>query len=81
MNLALKMNRCAACGSTEVRLENGRYDCPACGASLDHGMSSADLERLQRALLGGDDAAAQELRSRYKNLDITTWSSARRLQN
>ena len=81
MNVALKMNRCAACGSTDVKVENGMYTCRACGESLDHGMSGADLERGQRVMLGGDTKAAQELRNRYKNLDITTWSSADRLQN
>lgn len=44
-------------------------------------MSGADLERIQRAMLGGDTKTAQELRGKYKNLDITTWSSADRLQN
>ena len=81
MNAALKMNRCAACGSTDVKVENGMYICRACGESLDHGMSGADLERIQHAVLGGDVKTARELRSRYKNLDITTWSSADRLQN
>ena len=81
MNAALKMNRCAACGSSDVKVENGMYICRACGESLDHGMSGADLERIQRAMLGGDTKTAQELRSKYKNLDITTWSSADRLQN
>ena len=81
MNVALKMNRCAACGSTDVKVENGMYTCRACGERLDHGMSGADLERVQRVMLGGDTKAAQELRNRYKNLDITTWSSADRLQN
>ena len=81
MNAALKMNRCAACGSTDVKVENGVYTCRACGESLDHSMSGADLERIQRAMLGGDAKAAKELRCKYKNLDITTWSSADRLQN
>lgn len=81
MNVALKMNRCAACGSSDVKVENGTYICCTCGERLDHGMSGADLERVQRAMLGGDAKTAQELRSKYKNLDITTWSSADRLQN
>lgn len=81
MNTAWKMNRCAACGSTDVKVEQGTYTCRACGEKLDHGMSGADLERIQKALLGGDGKLARELRARYKNLDITTWSSADRLQN
>jgi len=81
MNSALKMNRCAVCGSSDVKVENGLYQCRACGSELDHGMSGADLERIQRAALGGDVKVAQELRARYKNLDITTWSGADRLQN
>ena len=81
MNNALKMNRCAACGSTDVSVENGVYTCRTCGQKLDHGMSAADLEQIQRAVLAGDEAAAKKLRARYKHLDITTWSSADRLQN
>ena len=81
MYAALKMNRCAACGSSDVKVENGMYTCRACGERLDHGMSGTDLERIQRAMLGGDAKTARELRSKYKNLDITTWSSAERLQN
>ena len=81
MNAALKMNRCAACGSTDVKVENGVYTCRACGESLDHGMSGADLERIQHAVLDGDTKKARELRGKYRNLDITTWSSADRLQN
>ena len=81
MNVALKMNRCAACGSTDVKVADGVYTCLACGERLDHGMSGTDLERIQRVMLGGDTKMAQELRSKYKNLDITTWSSADRLQN
>jgi len=81
MNAALKMNRCAACGSSDVKVEKGMYVCRTCGERLDHGMSGADLERVQRAMLGGDAKTAQELRGKYRNLDITTWSSADRLQN
>ena len=81
MNAALKTNRCAACGSTDVKVENGTFVCPACGARMDHGMSGADLEKIHRAVLGGDTKIARELRAKYKNLDITTWSSEDRLQN
>ena len=81
MNSALKMNRCAACGSTDVTVEKGMYTCRTCGKTLDHGMNAADLEQIQRAVLGGDKEAARELRGKYRNLDITTWSSADRLQN
>lgn len=81
MNTVFKMNRCAVCGSSDVKVENGLYKCRVCGSELDYGMSGADLERIQRAVLGGDTTAAQALRARYKNLDITTWSSADRLQN
>jgi len=78
---ALKMDRCAACGSTDVKVENGTYTCLACGEKLDHGMNGADLELVQRVVLGGNAEAAKELRTRYKNLDITTWTRADRLQN
>ncbi|MBQ9411731.1 MAG: TFIIB-type zinc finger domain-containing protein [Oscillospiraceae bacterium] len=81
MNFALNMNRCAACGSTDVKVENGTYICRTCGEKLDHGMSAGDLEKIQRAVLGGDQKAAQELRAKYSDLDIVTWSSADRLQN
>lgn len=80
MSIVTKLNRCADCGSTEVRQENGKFICPKCGAALDHGMPAADLEKLQKALMSNGQEALQELRQKYRNLDITSWSSAHRVQ-
>ena len=81
MNHGMKMVRCAACGSTDVTEEKGVFRCRTCGSALDHGMSAGDLERIQRTvLMGGDREELQYLRTRYKNLDIATWSRDSRLQ-
>lgn len=81
MSLTIILNRCAVCGSTNVKEKDGMYTCLDCGAKRDHSMSGADLARIQRAMLVGDQEAAQKLREKYRNLNITTWSSADRLQN
>lgn len=81
MSIVTKLVRCADCGSTQVKEDNGVYRCRACGAALDHPMAAGDMEKIHRALvLGSDSQTLRQLRSRYRNLDITTWSSDERLQ-
>ena len=82
MSVVTKLHRCADCGSTEVRVENGIFICDKCGSHLDHGMPASDLEKLQKAaMMSGGEELLDDLRRRYRNLDITSWSSTHRVQN
>lgn len=82
MSVVTKLHRCADCGSTAVRVENGWYLCDTCGSRLDHDMPASDLEKLQKAaMMSGSQEILSDLRRRYRNLDITTWSSTNRVQN
>ena len=47
----------------------------------DHTMPAADLAEVNRiVMLGGEPEKLAELRKKYRNLDITNWTSENRLQ-
>lgn len=82
MALVTKAIRCALCGSSDVvYYEEGKhFRCDACGGTSEVAMSAADLATLNRiAVLGGEEELTA-LRRRYPRLNITSWSSAHRLQ-
>ena len=82
MALVTKMIRCAKCGSSEVVYDGKAvYHCAACGMDCDHAMPAADLAEVNRiVMLGGEPETLAELRKKYRNLDITNWTSKNRLQ-
>ena len=83
MALISKMNRCAVCGSSEVVFdkESGMFHCPHCGEDRSEAMPAADLAVVNRIVaLGDTDGKLEELRRRYPNLDITSWSRDKRVQ-
>lgn len=82
MALVTKMIRCAKCGSSEVVYDGKAvYHCTACGMDCDHAMPAADLATVNRLTsLGGEPEKLAELRKKYRNLDITNWTSENRLQ-
>ena len=78
MAIVSKMTRCAACGSTAVTYSEGTklYHCADCGAERP-----ADLAAVNSILALGDaEGKLDELRRRYPNLDITSWSRENRVQ-
>lgn len=83
MAIVSKMIRCAACGSTAVTYSEGTglYRCADCGAQRPDAMPAADLAAVNRIIaLGDDEGKLDELRRRYPNLDITSWSRENRVQ-
>ena len=82
MALFAKTARCGACGSTEITCSadgtTGR--CRACGAEGPV-MSAADLACVNRAqLMGAQQEELDDLRRRYKNLGLTSWTTQQRVQ-
>ena len=83
MAIVSKMTRCAACGSTAVTCSEGTklYHCADCGAERPDSMPAADLAAVNSILaLGDTEGKLDELRRRYPNLDITSWSRENRVQ-
>ena len=83
MAIVSKMTRCAACGSTAVTYSEGPklYHCADCGAERPDSMPAADLAAVNSILALGDaEGKLDELRRRYPNLDITSWSRENRVQ-
>ncbi len=83
MAIVSKMTRCAACGSTAVTSSAGTklYRCADCGAERPDSMPAADLAAVNSILaLGDTEGKLDELRRRYPNLDITSWSRENRVQ-
>ena len=83
MAIVSKMTRCAACGSTAVTYSKGTklYRCADCGAERPDSMPAADLAAVNSILaLGDTEGKLDELRRRYPNLDITSWSRENRVQ-
>ena len=83
MAIVSKMTRCAACGSTAVTYSEGTtlYRCADCGAERPDSMPAADLAAVNSILALGDaEGKLDELRRRYPNLDITSWSRENRVQ-
>ena len=83
MAIVSKMTRCAACGSTAVTDSEGTklYQCADCGAERPESMPAADLAAVNSILaLGDTEGKLDELRRRYPNLDITSWSRENRVQ-
>lgn len=83
MAIVSKMTRCAACGSTAVTYSEGAklYRCADCGAERPESMPAADLSAVNSILaLGDTEGKLDELRRRYPNLDITSWSRENRVQ-
>ena len=76
MAIVSKMTRCAACGSTAVTYSEGTklYRCADCGAERPDSMPASILA------LGDTEGKLDELRRRYPNLDITSWSRENRVQ-
>lgn len=83
MALVTKMNRCAACGSSQISLmaDGKYYHCEACGATSNHTMPAADLAKVDRiSLMGGSTEEIETLRHRYPRLGLTTWTKENRVQ-
>lgn len=83
MSLVVKNRRCSICGSSEITeiRERGIFSCRICGGESDHTMNDSDAVRImQLQLFGASDDEITELRTRYPNLGITTWSSAKKLE-
>ncbi len=83
MAIVSKMTRCAACGSTAVTYSEDTklYRCADCGAERPDSMPAADLAAVNSILaLGDTEGKLDELRRRYPNLDITSWSRENRVQ-
>ena len=83
MAIVSKMTRCAACGSTAVTYSEGTklYRCADCGAERPDSMPATDLAAVNSILALGDaEGKLDELRRRYPNLDITSWSRENRVQ-
>ena len=83
MAIVSKMTRCTACGSTAVTYSEGTklYRCADCGAERPDSMPAADLAAVNSILaLGDTEGKLDELRRRYPNLDITSWSRENRVQ-
>lgn len=81
MALLTRMIRCAVCGSSDVTYDGKIYCCPTCGANRDAPMPAPDLASVNRIVaMGGDPDELDRLRKRYQHLDITSWSSEKRLQ-
>ena len=74
MAIVSKTTRCAVCGSTDVTFSETtkRYHCASCGADEAHAMNAADV--------GDTEGKLDELRRRYPNLDITSWTRENRVQ-
>lgn len=82
MALFAKTARCGACGSTEITCsaDGTTCRCRACGAEGPV-MSAADLARVNRAqLMGTQQEELDDLRRRYKNLGLTSWTTQQRVQ-
>ena len=57
------------------------YRCADCGAERPDSMPAADLAAINSILaLGDTEGKLDELRRRYPNLDITSWSRENRVQ-
>lgn len=81
MALVSKTIRCALCGSSDVKYEEGRYHCNGCGAKSEQPMPAADIAAINRIVaLGGNEEELAALRRRYPRLHIASWSSENRLQ-
>ena len=83
MAIVSKMTRCAACGSTAVTYSEGTklYRCADCGAERPDTKPAADQSAVNSILALGDaEGKLDELRRRYPNLDITSWSRENRVQ-
>ena len=83
MAIVSKTTRCAVCGSTDVTFSETtkRYHCASCGADEAHSMPAADLAAVNSILaLGDTEGKLDELRRRYPNLDITSWTRENRVQ-
>ena len=74
MAIVSKTTRCAVCGSTDVTFSEAtkRYHCTSCGADV------AAINSI--AALGDTEGKLDELRRRYPNLDITSWTRENRVQ-
>lgn len=82
MALFAKTARCGTCGSTEITCgaDEKTCHCRACGADGPV-MSAADLARVNRVqLMGAQQAELNDLRKRYKNLGLTSWTPEQRVQ-
>ena len=65
MAIVSKTTRCAVCGSTDEA----------------HAMNAADVAAINSiAALGDTEGKLDELRRRYPNLDITSWTRENRVQ-
>ena len=80
--------KCTGCGlcadacpeGIGIDLDLGRDRCRACGAEGPV-MSAADLARVNRAqLMGTQQEELDDLRGRYKNLGLTSWTTQQRVQ-
>ena len=83
MAIVSKVTRCAVCGSTDVTYSEStkQYCCASCGAKEAQPMNAADLAAINSiAALGDAEGKLEELRRRYPNLDITSWSRENRVQ-
>ena len=81
MALVTKTIRCAVCGSSDVAFDGKVYHCASCGTDSEVSMPAADLAEVNRiVMLGGEPETLAELRKKYRNLDITNWTSENRLQ-
>lgn len=83
MAIISKTTRCAVCGSTDVTFSEAtkRYHCASCGADEAHAMNAADVAAINSiAALGDTEGKLDELRRRYPNLDITSWTRENRVQ-
>ena len=74
MAIVSKTTRCAVCGSTDVTFSEAtkRYHCASCAADV------AAINSI--AALGDTEGKLDELRRRYPNLDITSWTRENRVQ-
>ena len=83
MAIVSKTTRCAVCGSTDVTFSEAtkHYHCASCGADEAHAMNAADVAAINSiAALGDTQGKLDELRRRYPNLDITSWTRENRVQ-
>ena len=81
MAIVSKTTRCAVCGSSDVAFDGKTYHCASCGADEAHAMNAADVAAINSiAALGDTEGKLDELRRRYPNLDITSWTRENRVQ-
>jgi transcription initiation factor TFIIIB Brf1 subunit/transcription initiation factor TFIIB len=79
MAMIMKLDRCAACGSSSVqKLANGQIACRACGKVLPEALSAAVQSKIDTAHFTGlyKTREGRELKRRYRNAELPTDYSA-----